>query len=98
MGGPLSEKAELLVQASPCRQSFQQPPPVLLIHGTDDPLVAYSQSVLMLERLAEAHGWVELFMVPGAGHGLIGGPETLRQMRLFLSRGLSGGREQAPSP
>ena len=84
VGGPLAEHRELLVEASPGRQKLENPPPVFLVHGTHDPLVAYSQSLKMADHLAAAHGRVDLFLVPRAGHGLVGGPQVLVKLRSFI--------------
>ena len=45
-------------------------PPTLLIHGTADPLVPISQSVLLRDRIAGAGGTCELYPVQGAGHSI----------------------------
>lgn len=98
VGGPLDQHAQLLVEASPLKQNFQKTPPVLLIHGTQDTLVTPTHSLQLAERLVRAHAWVELFLVPGAGHGLIGGRETLTRLRSFMNTGFSAGADQASSP
>jgi alpha-L-fucosidase 2 len=61
-----------LREVSPINHVHQQTPPFLLIHGTQDELVAYSQSVKMLEKLKGAGVPCELFTVEGAGHGVGG--------------------------
>jgi len=45
-------------------------PPFLLIHGTADPLVPLDQSRAMCNKMHAAGASCELFLVPGAGHGL----------------------------
>jgi dipeptidyl aminopeptidase/acylaminoacyl peptidase len=42
---------------------------MLLLHGTADATVPYSQSEDMLKRLRAAKVPAELFTAPGAGHG-----------------------------
>jgi acetyl esterase/lipase len=51
---PLVEKASL---------------PFLIIHGTEDPLVPFSQSELLYDALKKAGASPELLAVEGAGHG-----------------------------
>lgn len=43
-------------------------PPIVLIHGFDDTLVPYQQSIEMTEYLAEAGVPYRLNLVSGAGH------------------------------
>lgn len=44
-------------------------PPILSIQGDADPIVPYSQNVLLHEALGKVGATNELFTVPGAGHG-----------------------------
>jgi len=41
-----------------------------LIHGTDDVLVPFSQSVEMCDRMRKAGGSCEIFPVKRGGHGI----------------------------
>ncbi|HDP90134.1 MAG TPA: alpha/beta hydrolase, partial [Thioalkalivibrio sp.] len=47
-------------------------PPVLIMHGTADRTVPYSQTVTLTGRLDELGVGYELFSFEGAGHGLQG--------------------------
>lgn len=47
-------------------------PPFLLLHGTEDQVVAIEQSVMMCERLKNAGNRCDLITVKGAGHGING--------------------------
>lgn len=67
------EDPERFVQASPITHVSADDPPVLLMHGTEDRTVPYSQSVALAQRLAEVGVEHELLTVEGAGHGLRGG-------------------------
>jgi dipeptidyl aminopeptidase/acylaminoacyl peptidase len=56
---------------------------VLLVHGTEDPLVPPGQSRLLADRLRRADVDVTLTMVPGADHDTVytapvAGPRVLR--------------------
>jgi acetyl esterase/lipase len=56
----------------PLRNVSAKYPPVLLIHGTEDTDVPFSESEKMDARLTEAGVTHEFIRVPGAGHGLSG--------------------------
>lgn len=55
-------------------------PPVLLIHGTSDELVPFSQSVRFKEALEAVGVPVELFAIQGAKHGFGFGGAQRRQL------------------
>ena len=62
----------------PVRNVTAEYPPTLLIHGTKDTDVPYSESANMAAKLAEAGVTHDLITVAGAGHGLGGAkPEDL---------------------
>jgi acetyl esterase len=60
-----------LAQLSPVNNVHAGMPPFLLIHGTNDWLVPYSQSVQMCSRIKQAGGTCELYPVDGGGHGVL---------------------------
>jgi alpha-L-fucosidase 2 len=59
-----------LAQLSPISKVRQGMPPLLLIHGTADPLVPFEQSRAMCDKMVSVGASCELFPVPGAGHGM----------------------------
>lgn len=59
-----------LAQLSPVNSVRRDMPPFLFIHGTDDPLVPFSQSSEMCKRMRQAGASCEMYPVEGAGHGL----------------------------
>jgi len=59
-----------LGQLSPIDNIRPGAPPFLLIHGTEDTLVPFSQSRVMCERMKAAGASCELFPVRGGGHGI----------------------------
>ena len=61
-----------LRQFSPLRNLRTRMPPLLLIHGTNDPLVPYSQSLAMCRAVRAAGGTCDMIAVRGGGHGLRG--------------------------
>jgi acetyl esterase len=59
-----------LSQLSPINNVHGNMPPFLLIHGTSDTLVPFSQSVDMCQRMKAKGGSCELFPLQGGGHGI----------------------------
>jgi acetyl esterase len=59
-----------LGQLSPIDNVKPGVPPFLLIHGTEDALVPFSQSRAMCDRMTAAGASCELFPVRGGGHGI----------------------------
>jgi len=68
VGGPLDQQAELVRAADPIAQVSQDDPPFLILHGTADPLVPFSQSQRLADALKKAGADVELIPIPNAGH------------------------------
>lgn len=56
---------------SPINRVHKGMPPYLLIHGNQDKVVAYEQSVKMCERLKRAGDSCELYTVENEGHGMM---------------------------
>jgi len=65
LGGPHEEKLELATQASPVHFVTPDDPPVLIVHGTADPLVPFRQAELFHGALQEAGVDVTLVAVDG---------------------------------
>ena len=59
-----------LAKLSPALNVKAGMPPFLLIHGTEDPLVPYEQSLSFREKARAVGAECDLYPVPGAGHGL----------------------------
>ncbi|MBS7316065.1 MAG: alpha/beta hydrolase [Clostridiaceae bacterium] len=66
------ELREMLQQANPL--AYLSPdrdiPPLLIIHGDEDPVVPFSQSVILYEKMRECRKKVEFYNVAGAGHAI----------------------------
>ncbi|MFO0887776.1 MAG: alpha/beta hydrolase [Isosphaeraceae bacterium] len=88
IGGALPEHKDRARAASPITYVSKEDPPFLILHGTNDPAVPFSQS----ERLAKAlkAAGVECHFVPiqGAGHGGFRSPEVPKRIRQFFDRHL----------
>ena len=69
---------QLGAEASPARNAQRIAAPVLLVHGTLDSNVAYSQSALMQARLKAAGKPVELMTFEGLDHQLYDGSARAR--------------------
>ncbi len=70
-GSPLAEMLLAgLRTLSPVNFVRKDMPPFLLIHGTSDALVPFSQSEQMCDRIQEVGGACELYPVSGGGHGM----------------------------
>ena len=87
-GGPISTKLELARRASPVTWVTKDAAPILIIQGTNDPLVPLDQSQRLADRMKAAGAEVTLDVIEGAGHG---GPEfstkeKIKLMTDFLGR------------
>ncbi|MBT2469827.1 alpha/beta hydrolase [Streptomyces sp. ISL-66] len=93
LGGNAEERPELARAASPVTYADGTAlPPFLLVHGTSDGLVPYSQSVLLAQALEDAGGDVTLQPVEGADHIFLGVPDVTPIVSAgvaFLTRHLS---------
>jgi alpha-L-fucosidase 2 len=67
--GPGPEATKLLREASPVTWVKRDMPPYLLIHGTGDKTVPYSQSTTLQAKMKAAGAKCDLFTVEGAPHG-----------------------------
>ncbi|MEU9374392.1 alpha/beta hydrolase [Streptomyces sp. NPDC048255] len=79
LGGTEAERPALARAASPVTYAEgSNPPPFLLVHGTRDGLVPYSQSEALARALVSAGGEVTLRPVEGADHIFLGSPDIER--------------------
>jgi acetyl esterase/lipase len=89
LGGPLAEKADLAAKASPITYVSKDDPPILIMHGDQDPTVPVNQSERFYEVLKKAGVDATLHVVKGAGHGF-GGPEIEAVTAAFFDKHLKG--------
>ena len=66
-GSPESEAA--FAALSPIHRAGRITGPLLLMHGTDDPVVPIAQSEALAARIAESGGDVDFVVYEGEGHG-----------------------------
>lgn len=67
--GPLPETADRYTELSPIHRAERITLPMLVFHGTDDPVVPIEQSNALVERIREGGGNVEYVVFEGEGHG-----------------------------
>lgn len=94
LGGTVEQLPELARAASPLHYVGRAAAPAfLLIHGTADGLVPYSQSEVLAEALERAGADVTLRPVEGADHIFLGAPDVtpiVSESVAFLARHLVG--------
>ncbi len=90
IGGEIKENKDKALDASPITYVSEDDPPFIFIHGTDDPLVPFSQSEILDAALKKVK--VESLLIPvlGGGHGVSGSTEPQDRMRAFLDKCLLG--------
>lgn len=69
LGGQPNDVPELAKLASPIEHVDAKDPPLLLIHGADDPQMPPEQSTELAEAYRKLKLWVTLEVIPGAVHG-----------------------------
>ena len=89
LGGPVNEKKDLAIAASPVTYASADDPPFLIVHGTNDELVPFDQAELLQAALKKAGAEAILVEIEGGGHG-IGGPEVGKRVRAFWAKYLRG--------
>ena len=69
LGDTAEQRPDLAAAASPVQWIDAGDPPFLIIHGKNDPLIPYGQSVELEQRLREAGVPAELIVIPQGKHG-----------------------------
>ncbi len=90
IGGAVQENKEAARNASPITYVSKDDPPFMLIHGTNDPVVPFSQSEELRDALKKADVEAVLIPVEGAGHGRFMTPEVSRRLTQFFDKHLRG--------
>jgi acetyl esterase/lipase len=104
LGGPIQERIELATLANPLvyLQNDVPPPPFLVQHSQDDPLVPVRQSDQLVRALRRVGGLVEYQRLPEYGHDVQISPNDLDLVADFLARNLHPAepvsRRRAPGP
>jgi acetyl esterase/lipase len=69
IGGPVQENKAKAMLANPITYVDPSDPPFLILHGDNDPLVSYCQSVMLYRSLQNAGVSSQFALVPGGQHG-----------------------------
>jgi len=78
LGGTIDDKLELAKKASPLVWASKESAPLMILHGTADPLVALNQSERLTDKYKSLGVEVILDVVQNGGHG---GPEFAKEDR-----------------
>ena len=95
LGGPLQDRVKLARSASPIEFVDAGDPPLLVVHGEQDRLVPFEQSVDFVAAIEEAGGSVVFLRVVDGGHGGFRNPRIRGIVRRFLEHHLHG---EGPAP
>jgi len=90
LGRQITEVPELVREASPITHVTKDDPPILILHGTKDPLVPYQQSVTFAEALRKAGVTVTLQKIENGEHGDFKNEEVNGRTQAFLQKYLLG--------
>lgn len=89
VGGPIQEHKDRVARANPITYVSKADPPMLIIHGDQDKLVPYHQSLLLKEALEAVGAPVTLYKVAGGGHGGFKDPKVPELTKAFLEKHLN---------
>lgn len=87
IGGPIQQHREKATKANPIAYISKDKtlPPFLIMHGDQDDIVPFNQSVLLYQALIEARQDVTFYKVKGGGHGSrFWTPEVIEIVQNFL--------------
>ena len=90
IGGLIQENKEKTARANPITYVTADAPPFLVVHGDQDPLVPYGQSVIFVDALKKAGVDVTFYTVAGAGHGNFTDPKLPELTQAFLAKHTPG--------
>lgn len=88
VGGPIQEHKDRVASANPITYVSKDDSPILIIHGDQDKLVPYHQSVLLKDALEAAGVPVTFYKVEGGGHGWFKDPKVPELTKSFLEQHL----------
>jgi dipeptidyl aminopeptidase/acylaminoacyl peptidase len=76
IGGTLATHRDVFMAASPVFHTRSDSPPFLIIHGTADETVPFSQAQRLQGALVLANGMVDLVPIVGGHHNMQGDPDA----------------------
>ena len=86
VGGPIQEHKDRVARANPITYVSEDDPPILIIHGDQDKLVPYHQSVSLKDALEAVGATVTFYKVEGGGHGWFRDPKVPELTKAFLEK------------
>jgi len=103
LGGPVPKNKKIAKAASPITYVTKDDPPFLTIHGTNDALVPFEQSVELTDSLQKAGVLALLIPIENGGHGRPRLSELNERIGLFLENQFDGrhheiSTESIPTP
>ena len=90
LGQQITKVPELVREASPTTYVTKDDPPILIIHGTKDPLVPYQQSVVFADELRKSGVQVTLLKIENGEHGGFNSEEVSTRTKMFIAKHLLG--------
>ena len=94
VGGPIQEHKDRVAKANPITYVSEDDSPFLIIHGDQDKLVPYQQSVLLKDALEKTGVPVTFYKVEGGGHGWFRDPKVPELTKAFLEKHLKPTKSQ----
>ena len=88
VGGPIQEHKDRVAKANPITYVSKDDSPFLIIHGDQDKLVPFHQSMLLNDALEKAGVPVTFYRVEGGGHGWFRDPKVPEVTKTFLEQHL----------
>ena len=88
VGGPIQEYKDRVAKANPITYVSKDDSPFLIIHGDQDKLVPFHQSMLLKDALEKAGVPVTFYKVEGGGHGWFRDPKVPELTKAFLEQHL----------
>jgi acetyl esterase/lipase len=92
VGGPIQQNKATSRNASPLTHVSRDDVPILIVHGTDDPLVPFNQSERFLAALVKAGVDAHLIQMTDGGHGGFNSRELDSRVNTFLENHLLSGK------
>ena len=88
VGGPIQAHKDRVAKANPITYVSKDDSPFLIIHGDQDKLVPFHQSMLLNDALEKAGVPVTFYRVAGGGHGWFRDPKVPELTKTFLEQRL----------
>ncbi len=92
MGGPPEAMSDKYLEASPLHYVTSMAPPILILHGTEDPDVPMNQETMLVAEMKKAGADVQLVLLPNVGHV---SEVTNGNVYIFLRQHLDADRSMA---